>query len=339
MGRGPTKNYHKNMNEFYVAGSLTCLKPRVIEKKITTDFPLVLNIEPTNDCNLRCCFCPRDKVAERYGIHYIDWSLYKSLIDQADVQAQRYGKLIMLNLHKDGEPLLHPKLPDMVRYAKEREIFHTIHLNTNGMLLGSEQGKELLKSGIDDITISVDAARAETFARFKGVDALAKLEKNIQQFYRWRDELGAKTFIRVKIMEFDDIEKEEVEEFISKWEPIADEVQVTGVHSWSGAIDKLNITDEQSSERYPCALLWYMLAVNADGKVSVCNVDWDRSGVIGDAHMMALKDIWNNSQMKQIRHNQLKQCWHKPAVCESCVIWVSIGDMKEYFLKRKDFWK
>jgi MoaA/NifB/PqqE/SkfB family radical SAM enzyme len=205
MGRGPTEKYYHDMNEFYVEGTLTCLKPEVIRQRANTDFPLVLNIEPTNDCNLRCYFCPRDKIAEKVGIHYINWDEYTSLIDECAEYAQKNGKLIMLNLHKDGEPLLHPKLPEMIRYAKEKDAFHTIHFNTNGMLLGTERAKEILKAGIDDITISVDAARSDTFTRFKGFDVLPKIEEHIRQFFKWRDELGAKTFIRVKIMEFEEI--------------------------------------------------------------------------------------------------------------------------------------
>ena len=53
MGRGPSNQYHEPINEAYVEGSLTCLKPETIKRLINTDFPLVLNIEPTNACNLR----------------------------------------------------------------------------------------------------------------------------------------------------------------------------------------------------------------------------------------------------------------------------------------------
>jgi radical SAM protein with 4Fe4S-binding SPASM domain len=116
-------------------------------------------------------------------------------------------------------------------------------------------------------------------------------------------------------------------------------VQVTGVHSWSGAIDDLTVTDESSKKRYPCALLWYMLAVNADGNVSICNVDWDRSGVVGNVNEHSLHDIWNNPKMKAIRKKQLEGCWNSPKVCEDCVLWVSVGDMKKSLEERQEFWR
>ena len=51
MGRGPSKHFYAELNERFVEGTLTCLKPAVFKSRIKIDFPLVLNIEPTNDCN------------------------------------------------------------------------------------------------------------------------------------------------------------------------------------------------------------------------------------------------------------------------------------------------
>lgn len=110
------------------------------------------------------------------------------------------------------------------------------------------------------------------------------LNDNIRSFIEYRDKIGAITTIRVKIMEFNQISDDEIEAFHDTWEGIADQVQVTGVHDWNGAINNLTVTDETSPYRYPCALLWYALAVNSNGDVSTCNVDWNYSGVVGNIH-------------------------------------------------------
>ena len=57
MGRGPTEEYHKNMNEAYIKGTLTCLTPEYIKEKINTDFPLILNIEQYRGSNRNFFFC------------------------------------------------------------------------------------------------------------------------------------------------------------------------------------------------------------------------------------------------------------------------------------------
>ena len=331
MGRGPTKDYYRSMNDSYVEGTLTCLKPEVVKDRITTEFPLVLNIEPTNACNAKCYYCPRDQTVKSQGVNYLSIEKFKQVVKQIDS-----NKLIMLNLHKDGEPLLHKDLPKMVEYVKQKGAAQTIHLNTNGILINSKTGRGIIEREIDDITISIDAAREETYYRFKRIKGLEKLEENIKKVVDYREKIGSKTNIRVKIMEFDDIESEEIELFHEKWSGIADEVQVTGVHSWSGAID-VKVTDEQTDERYPCSLLWYTLAVNSNGKVSICNVDWDYSGVVGDINNQSIHEIWNGKPLKNIRNAQLNGVWDCPKVCKDCVVWVSVGNIRQFLISKNEF--
>lgn len=321
------------MNANYVEGTLTCLNTETIQKRISVDFPLVLNIEPTNACNLRCSFCPREETARRHGISFLSLETFKRLIDEA----LEYGPLIMLNLHKDGEPLLHKRLPEMVSYAKKKKVAETIHLNTNGILLDTRIGRQLLESGIDDITISVDAAYPDTYQKLKRNRKLSSLNRSIEAFVRYRDKIGAKTTIRVKIMEFDQMHDDEIAVFHERWKPIADRVQVTGIHNWSGAIKNLKVTDEKSKERFPCVLLWYALAVNSNGKVSVCNVDWNYSGVVGNIYDKSIHDIWRDLPIRRIRQAQLNNDWGMVPVCTQCVVWASLENLTDFLHQERAF--
>ena len=331
MGRGPTKEYYNVMNENYIEGTLTCLKPDVLKNGITTEFPLVLNIEPTNACNAHCYYCPRKKMVRTQGINYLAMDDFKKIIDQIHTR-----KLIMLNLHKDGEPLLHKDLPQMVAYAKQKDAAQVIHLNTNGILINSKTGRAIIERGIDDITISVDAATEKTYYRLKKKKGLHKLEEDIEKIIEYREKINSKTNIRLKIMEFDDIEKAEIDLFYEKWSGVADEVQVTGIHSWSGAIN-IKVTDEQSHNRYPCALLWYMLAINSNGKVSICNVDWSYSGVVGHINTETIHDIWNSTKLRNIRRAQLKGVWNLSSICKECVVWVSVRNLRKFLQTKMEF--
>ena len=162
MGRGPSTEYHKDMMEGYVKGSLTCLNAEYIRKNASIDFPLVLNIEPTNACNLKCYLCPRSSNVRQVG--YMDFEFYKQIIDEC----KRHKKLKMINFHKDGESTLHPRICDMIKYAKQADVAEAFHINTNGVLLEKGLASDFLLSGISDVTISVDAAREETFKNIKG---------------------------------------------------------------------------------------------------------------------------------------------------------------------------
>lgn len=332
MGRGPSQEYYKNMNDNFVKGSLTCLKPAVIKRRISKRFPLMLNIEPTNACNAKCFYCPREITAKKKGINFIDFGLYKKIIEQVGD-----NKLIMLNLHKDGEPLMDRNLPEMIQYAKEMEAAEVIHFNTNGILLDSGVAKGVLEAGVDDITISIDAANEDTYQRLKRRKGLKQLEDKVEQFVDFRNSIDSPTFIRVKIMEFDGVSQKEIELFNKRWTGIADQVQVTGVHNWSGGIESLQITDEQTDQRFPCALLWYLLAINSNGEVSVCNVDWNYSGVVGDVKTQTIEEIWNGKEIRSFRRAQLKGIWNCPEVCEKCVVWTSVGDLWKFFNTKSEF--
>lgn len=333
MGRGPTRKFYKDFAEEYVEGTLTCLQPKVIRERINTEFPLVLNIEPTNDCNAHCFYCPRKIMIADKGTNYMSFGDFKKIIDQIPPE----HKLIMLNFHKDGESLLHKDLPRMVKYTKDQDVAKITHINTNATLINTRVGRGIIESGIDDITLSIDASFGDTYFKLKKLKGLETLEKNVREAIEYRNKIGSRTKIRAKIMEFGDVKREEVEHFVDKWTDVADEVQVTGTHSWSGAIDDMEVTDEKSHKRYPCALLWYMLAINSNGEVSTCSVDWNYSGVVGNVHEKSIKEIWNDERIREIRRNQLEGVWNDPGVCDECVVWVSVGDMWDYLKSRKEF--
>jgi len=320
------------LNKYFTKGSLTCLKPEVIQRRIAADFPLMLNIEPTNACNSRCRHCPRELNVEKHGVHFMRMDLFQAIIDQIAPY-----RLLMLNFHKDGEPLLHPQLPEMVAYAKEKACAEILHLNTNGILLDSDVGRGIIAAGIDDITVSIDAAREVSYRNLKRVSGLRRVEAGVQAIIDYRNEIKGPTVIRVKIMACEDITPAEINLFRERWEGVADQVQVTGMHNWGGALEEITVTDQKSSTRYPCALLWYLLAVNSNGLVSKCNYDWNYSGVVGDIRNQSLTEIWRSPAARHGRRAHLQGRWDYNDVCAGCVAWVAFGDLIDILKERDEF--
>ncbi|MDI6795102.1 MAG: radical SAM protein, partial [bacterium] len=117
--------------------------------------PAHINIEVTNDCNLRCIMCPGRRMPRPIG--YMGMALYRKICDEA----VRIGTKSFL-LYLSGEPLLHPELPEMVKYAKEAEIGF-VGLSTNATLLTGEKARQLLESKIDRMTISLDGVNKATY--------------------------------------------------------------------------------------------------------------------------------------------------------------------------------
>ena len=99
------------------------------------------------------------------------------------------------------------------------------------------------------------------------------------------------------------------------------------------------MTDETSPHRYPCILMWYMLAVNWDGQVSICSVDWNNTTVVGDINLDTLNEIWNGHRMKAARLSQLEGRWGYLPVCEKCVVWAGGKDETEWLKHKKKFYE
>lgn len=333
MGRGQSSEFHKQLHPDFVKGTMTCLRPEIIQARINTEFPLVLNLEPTNRCNLKCIFCPREKAAK--GVGDMDFSLFANIVDQISGR----HKLTLLHLHKDGEPLLHPRICDMIRYAKEKDVADIIRMNSNGILLSEAMCSGLVDAGLDDITISIDAAWPETFLKYKKYDQLARVEQGVIRLLEAREKRGASgPFVRVKLMEFDGIVPEEIQDFFERWENVADQVQVTGIHSWSGSVD-FSVTDETTDQHYPCALMWYAMIVNWDGSTSFCSVDWNTELDLGDANVLPISEIWNGRKARMARASQLNADWGRFQICRDCIVWVSCGDLNDWLASREQFYK
>ena len=106
----------------------------------------VYQLETTNYCNANCSYCPHDKMTRPKG--YVSVEIVKKVAEYCQKNNQKY-----IALHHMGEPLLHVKLPDIIK------IFQTHNINcefsTNGLLL-KDFGYNVLRSKPKLIRIACD---------------------------------------------------------------------------------------------------------------------------------------------------------------------------------------
>ena len=80
----------------------------------------------------------------------MDFELYKKIIEEC-----RRNGVYSIKLSWRGEVLLHPKIVEMVKYAKERGI-KDVGFLTNGGLLDKKLSEQLIDAKLDWISISFD---------------------------------------------------------------------------------------------------------------------------------------------------------------------------------------
>ncbi len=124
-----------------------------------------LRVSVIDRCNLRCTYCmPADVFNKNYTYLKPDEILTFDEIQTVVQSAMNLGvRKIRLT---GGEPLLRPKLWDLVKKIKSLGI-EEIALTTNGLLL-EEQAAALYGAGLDRVTVSLDTLNPPLFQKMSG---------------------------------------------------------------------------------------------------------------------------------------------------------------------------
>lgn len=280
-----------------------------LQAALPLQFPFALDIESTNLCNLDCFFCPRKEAAKGEGL--MDFAVFARIVDECALR----GPIRKIGLHKDGEPLAHPQIIDMVRYIRDKNAAEVISFTSNGILMKQSKAEQLIEAGLNDVSFSIDATRGDTYKESKGRDKYELVEENVRNFLRIKP---AEVKVTVKFIRMRENDGQE-ESFIGKWSDAGADILITEYHDWSGSVrDSSLLGVDSGAASYACENPWYSLAVNWDGKVSICCVDWDSQAVVGDANFESIYDIWNGDALRQIRETHLEGRAHCMNPCSTC---------------------
>ncbi len=102
-----------------------------------------MNIEISNICNLQCSFCPEVIRAKKL----MEVSLFRRIIEQVAPITEQ------VCFHLMGDPLVHPKLEELISICHEHEV--RIHLVTNGVLLRQKQADQILHPALRQVNFSL----------------------------------------------------------------------------------------------------------------------------------------------------------------------------------------
>jgi len=274
------------------------------KRRIVNEFPLHVDIESTNACNLRCVMCPRNFMTEKIG--YIEWALFEKIIDEG----AEY-RLPSIKLNYRGEPLLHPQLPEMVAYAKRKGIIE-VQFNTNGLLLSEKKIGELLGTGLDRIIFSFDGATKESYERIRTGSNYERVVNNIKTLVKMRNKRGSKRpLVRVQMVKMKDNEHE-VEDFLKMWISVANRVAIN--------IEREPMGTQKEVEHFPCPQIWQRLMVCWDGEVRMCCGDWSGEIVLGNAKESTIYKLWHSGKLNKIRKLHSQGRFNEIPVCARCEV-------------------
>lgn len=145
------------------------------------ELPKFVQIEPVGQCNLKCRMCPiqfRTDGARGGPAAFMRYETFCELVDQ-------FPDMDELHLQGLGEPMLHPRFFDMVRYASSRGI--QVSTNTNLTVCTEARVRDCLESGLRKLYVSLDGATADVYERIRLGASFEKMMRNLERLTRlWR---------------------------------------------------------------------------------------------------------------------------------------------------------
>jgi radical SAM protein with 4Fe4S-binding SPASM domain len=240
---------------------------------VVRDFPIHLDIEASSRCNLRCTFCDKLPILSRDQIGDMDIRLYRKILDEAGEKG-----LWGLKLSYRGEPLLHPRIAEMVEYAKKRGVLD-IYMNSN----------KLMDAALDRISISVEGIDPVKFEQDRVGAKFDRILKNIEILMNLKAIRGsAIPKIRVQTVCLPHVDLDEYTEF---WKSRCDEVAAVDYK------DVVHRNEDITRSDWACPQLWQRMTIEWDGTVMACNND--------DFRRLSLGNVYNRD---------IYSCWHDPLV-------------------------
>nr|HMN28438.1 radical SAM protein [Caldilineaceae bacterium] len=141
-------------------------------------FPAVLQVQTINRCNAACAMCPYPYTIHRQPRELMDDALFSKIVQECTVEP---GLLDFVPMAKN-EPLLDPRLDTRIQEFRAAALPHQmVELVTNGSTLSAERFRRLAASGVDLITISLNAASAETYRLVMGGVSWQRIMRNLEE--------------------------------------------------------------------------------------------------------------------------------------------------------------
>ena len=316
----------------------------VSKGKLTTEFPLNIELDATYYCNLKCPFCPRMvNKGEKKNEHM------KKEIWDAIIKESKENKLPSMQMDHEGESMMNPNFFDMLNDATNAKIFDT-WLHTNGMMLSEKNSIKLIKNGLKKLNISIDAFKEKTYKKLRIGGKFEQVKNNVLNFLKIKEQLNA-SYLRVRVSFVEQEENfDEKRDFFNYWSTKKGLNTITFQRCMNLlSFDKKNpdsiLSEEEIEKKYKnqkpfyCHAPWETPTIEENGRITPCLKpvrEHSKDFYIGDLSKGdTIKKAWNSEKMKKLREIHSKGEWYKVDMCRTCVKVTRESQHKEFKIEKK----
>ncbi|MGE5343225.1 MAG: radical SAM/SPASM domain-containing protein [Candidatus Omnitrophota bacterium] len=332
----------KSLNAFFYKNTRVGQKYFLYNDRL----PRVINISfNEHTCMYQCRFCRMHKPETRDMYRHkqeMSWETLKNLV--RNIPNDSYYSFDMSSI---GETLEFENLPDFIAYMKrEKPLVNTI-ISTNGLLLTPEKMKALVKSGLDNMQLSLFAANKDDYEWICKGKQYETVCENIRKAVEIRNNMNSRTpHMQVFIAGINEF-KDKFKDFVDYWSGIVDVAFVRPINN-SFINEEISQIFETNPYRYPCISPWYSTSIRSNGDVLACQVIhfYDSAHKIGNINEKSLEEIWNGKEKQEWRQRHLEKRWHEMPYCRNCNVWDAYtniwdwnGKQFQMTIKWTDFFK
>ena len=294
-------------------------------------FPFVVQIQTQSSCNGACLACPYPILRGKLSQGAMEWDLFARIADQLAL-----GPLpFRVSLFLQNEPLLDRRIFDWVRYFKTRAPNKICRVVTNGELLDRFSPSDIIGSRLDQLTISLNAHYRETYELVNTGLSYEKVMANVESLLS-NGELRRRVKLSFLVTQQN---QDEVHQATRYWKSRGVKVQVKQVTNRAGALEGfesirpgspcsagsvvsrlLESLMSRARRVAGCTLPFCQMNILFNGDCIVCCHDWKRASVVGNATTTALREIWNNERMNEIRRLVRRKEYEGIDPCKECSV-------------------
>jgi len=291
---------------------------------VPLDMPYSAFVFPTTYCNFKCAYCGHSlghkEMKKKYGFvpEHMSMDTYRLAVQQF---REFPGKLKMLSLTGQGEPLLNPHIAEMVRIAKEAGIAERIEIITNASMLHKDVADALIDAGLDTLRVSLQGLSSKKYKEICGASLdFDVFMEQIRYFYQHK----GKTNLFLKVMDVA-LEEGQEEEFYDLFRDCTDRMYIERMlPAYEGVklTEGMDITHDRyggevKKSHEVCPLAFYMIGIFPNGDVEPCDTIY-KPVVLGNVHEDTLRNMWQGRMLKDFWKMQLEGRRRENHRCAHC---------------------